>query len=217
MPAKDTIFVLHERKKITMDIHPTTTVHPTATIDKGAHIAPHCHIWHYTHLMSDCYIGEGSSIGQNVFIGRGVRLGKGCKVQNNVSLYEGLTCDDNVFLGPSCVFTNVINPRAFLNRKDQFRPTHIEQGATIGANATILCGIRIGQYALIAAGAVVTTHVPPHALMTGIPARQTAWVSRHGHTLTLQPDGTAICPETQECYILQDGRLTLLPTTPPCP
>jgi UDP-2-acetamido-3-amino-2,3-dideoxy-glucuronate N-acetyltransferase len=160
--------------------------------------------------MPTCHVGDRCTLGQNVFVGAGVRLGNGCKVQNNVSLYEGVTCEDEVFLGPSCVFTNVLNPRAAIERKDKFLPTHVERGATIGANATIVCGVRIGRYALVAAGAVVTADVLPYALMTGVPARRVGWVSRCGHALRFEVDNTALCPETGEQYALQDDQVSLL-------
>lgn len=166
-------------------------------------------MWHYSHLMAGSTLGEGCIIGQNVFIGAEVVLGTGCKVQNNVSLYTGVVCEDDVFLGPSCVFTNVLNPRAFVERKTEFHPTLIRRGATIGANATILCGHTIGQYALVGAGAVVTTDVPPYALFTGCPARQAGWVSRRGCPLQFDETGTARCPESGEEYSLQEGSVSV--------
>ena len=160
--------------------------------------------------MTGCRIGEDCNIGQNVVVSPGVTLGRGCKVQNNVSIYTGVCCEDNVFLGPSMVFTNVINPRAAVSRKDEFRPTLLKQGATVGANATIVCGHTLGEYCMIGAGAVVTKDVPPFALMTGVPARRTGWVSRHGEKLLFDADGQAICPATGEHYELKNNKVTLL-------
>jgi UDP-2-acetamido-3-amino-2,3-dideoxy-glucuronate N-acetyltransferase len=156
-------------------------IHPTAVIDEGAKIGKGTRIWHFTHVMGGAEIGEDCNIGQNVFIADGVRLGNRVKIQNNVSLYSGVTCEDEVFLGPSCVFTNILNPRSFVSRKDEYKPTLLKRGATIGANATILCGITIGEYALIGAGAVVTKNVPPFALMVGNPARKTGEVDKEGN------------------------------------
>src|SRR5678815_4806151 len=151
--------------------------HPTAVIDEGCEIGEGVKIWHFSHLMPGCKIGEGSSLGQNVVVSPGVVLGRNVKVQNNVSIYEGVTCEDDVFLGPSMVFTNVINPRSAINRKDQYKPTLVKRGATIGANATIVCGNEIGEYAFVGAGAVITKPVPAFALVVGNPARQKGWVS----------------------------------------
>ena len=157
--------------------------------------------------MSGCIVGERCSIGQNVVISPGVVLGNGVKVQNNVSVYTGVTCEDDVFLGPSCVFTNVINPRSAVPRKDEFRPTRVERGASIGANATIVCGHTIGAYALIGAGAVVTRDVPPYALVVGNPARHIGWVSEYGHRLRFDTDGRATCPESGARYLLKEGKV----------
>jgi len=157
--------------------------------------------------MGGCTVGRGCTIGQNVFIAKGVRLGNWVKVQNNVSVYEGVTCDDFVFLGPSCVFTNVINPRSAIERKHAFRPTHIGRGASVGANATVLCGVSIGEYAMIGAGAVVTKDVPPYALVVGNPARQTGWVSEYGCTLNFSATGVAVCPDSDAVYHLRDGKV----------
>ncbi|MDL2322585.1 N-acetyltransferase [Bacteroidales bacterium OttesenSCG-928-A17] len=157
--------------------------HPTAIIDPGAKIGCGTKIWHFSHIMSNCEIGENCNIGQNVVISPDVILGSGVKVQNNVSVYTGVRCEDDVFLGPSCVFTNVTNPRSFINRKDEFRPTLVKKGASIGANATILCGITIGEYAMIGAGAVVTKDVEPYALIVGNPARQIGKVDKEGNTV----------------------------------
>ena len=158
-------------------------VHPTAVIDAGAEIGNGTKIWHFSHIMSDAVIGENCNIGQNVVISPKVSLGSNVKVQNNVSVYTGVTCEDEVFLGPSCVFTNVLNPRSFITRKDEFKPTLVKRGASIGANATILCGITIGEYAMIGAGAVVTKDVPPFALIVGNPGRQIGQVDKEGNTI----------------------------------
>ncbi|MDR1779297.1 MAG: N-acetyltransferase [Tannerella sp.] len=181
--------------------------HPTAVIDEGCTIGEGTRIWHFTHLMGGCTVGRGCTIGQNVFIAKGVTLGNWVKVQNNVSVYEGVTCDDFVFLGPSCVFTNVINPRSAIERKHAFRPTHIGRGASVGANATVLCGVSIGEYAMIGAGAVVTKDVPPYALVVGNPARQTGWVSEYGCTLNFSATGVAVCPDSDAVYHLREGKV----------
>jgi UDP-2-acetamido-3-amino-2,3-dideoxy-glucuronate N-acetyltransferase len=186
--------------------------HPTAVIDPGASIGSGTKIWHFSHIMSGAVIGEYCTIGQNVMIGDGVILGQRVKVQNNVSLYTGVTCEDAVFVGPSVVFTNVINPRSLIPRKDQFRPTLVRKGATIGANATIICGNTIGEYAFIGAGAVLTHPAPPYSLFTGNPARQSGWVSEYGHRLQLDPSGLGRCPESGETYRLMGDRLIKLST-----
>jgi UDP-2-acetamido-3-amino-2,3-dideoxy-glucuronate N-acetyltransferase len=160
---------------------PSSYIHPSAVIDDGALIGSGCKIWHFCHLMPVCSIGDNCNIGMNVFIDNNVRLGNGVKVQNNVSLYNGVVVEDDVFIGPSAVFTNVINPRSFIERKDEFKATLVKKGATIGANATILCGIEIGAFAFIGAGAVVTKNVPDYALMAGNPARQIGWVDKEGN------------------------------------
>ena len=183
----------------------TFFAHPTAVIDDGCLIGKESKIWHFTHVMSGAVIGESCNIGQNVMIASGVVLGRNVKVQNNVSIYTGVTCDDDVFLGPSCVFTNVINPRSAVNRKEQYAPTQVGRGATIGANATIICGCRIGAYAMIGAGAVVTHDVPDYALVVGNPARQTGWVSKMGHKLHFDALGMAQCPEGGGRYRLEGG------------
>ena len=177
--------------------------HETAIIDADCTIGKNTRIWHFSHIMSGCTSGEGCNIGQNVVISPGVVLGNNVKIQNNVSVYTGVTCDDDVFLGPSCVFTNVINPRSAISRKDQYRKTHVGQGASIGANATIVCGHSIGAYALIGAGAVVTKDVPPYALVVGNPSRQIGWVSEYGHRLEFDTEGFATCPESGEKYQLK--------------
>lgn len=189
-------------------------IHPTAIVDAGCKLGEGCKIWHYSHLMTESHIGRNCTIGQNVFIGSGVVLGNGCKVQNNVSLYTGVACEDDVFLGPSCVFTNITNPRAFIERKTEFRQTLIKRGATIGANATILCGHTIGEYALIGAGAVLTTDVPAYSLYLGCPARHSGWVSRRGCILQFDSQGLARCPENGEEYILEKGKVSLFAPNP---
>lgn len=181
--------------------------HPTAVIDPDCQIGDGTKIWHFSHLMSHCQIGRNCNLGQNVFVAEGVRLGDNVKVQNNVSIYAGVECEDDVFLGPSMVFTNVINPRSAISRKDEFRPTHVGKGATIGANATIVCGNNIGRYALIGAGAVVTKPVPDYALMVGNPAAQIGWVSEYGHTLVFDEQGRAVCPESGQQYQLEQNKL----------
>lgn len=184
--------------------------HETAVIDEGCIIGEGTKIWHFSHIMPNCRIGKKCNIGQNVVISPEVVLGDNVKVQNNVSIYTGVTCDDDVFLGPSMVFTNVLNPRSAINRRDQYAKTHVGKGATIGANATIVCGHNIGEYAFIGAGAVVTKHVPPFALVVGNPSRQIGWMSSYGHRLEFNADGIAICPESGEKYKLENNRVTLL-------
>lgn len=179
--------------------------HPTAVIDEGCEIAEGVKIWHFCHIMPNCKIGAGCNIGQNVVISPDVVLGKNVKVQNNVSIYTGVTCDDDVFLGPSMVFTNVINPRSAVNRKNEYLKTHVGRGATIGANATIVCGNPIGAFAFIGAGAVVTKEVKPYALIVGNPARQIGWMSEVGMKLVFDEKGEAVCSETGVKYRLKDG------------
>lgn len=181
--------------------------HESAIIDEGCTIGSGTKIWHFSHIMSGCTIGRNCNIGQNVVISPQVVLGNNVKVQNNVSVYTGVTCEDDVFLGPSAVFTNVINPRSTIARKDQYRPTLVQRGASIGANATIVCGHTIGRYALIGAGAVVTKDVKPYALVVGNPARQTGWVSEYGHKLKFDAQGIATCPESGKRYKLEDGEV----------
>jgi len=181
--------------------------HPTAVIDEGAVIGDGTKIWHFSHIMPGAVIGEACSLGQNVVVSPGVTLGRNVKIQNNVSLYTGVTCEDDVFLGPSCVFTNVINPRSAIVRRDQFKATPVAKGASIGANATIICGHKIGRYALIGAGAVVTKDVPDFALVVGNPAQQLGWVSEYGHRLQFDAQGHATCPESGQTYRLVDGRV----------
>ena len=182
--------------------------HATAVVDEGVFIGAGTRIWHFSHLMKGCKLGCNCNIGQNVFIASGVVLGNNVKVQNNVSLYTGVTCDDDVFLGPSCVFTNIINPRSAVARKDQYLATHVGKGATIGANATIICGHNIGAYAFIGAGSVVTKDVPAYALVTGNPARQTGWMSEHGYKLEFNDAGIAVCSGGGETYFLKNDRVT---------
>ena len=179
--------------------------HPTAVIDGGSEIGKGTKIWHFSHVMSACKIGEHCNIGQNVVVSPQVILGNNVKVQNNVSIYTGVICEDDVFLGPSMVFTNVINPRSAVNRKNQYLKTLVQHGATIGANSTILCGISIGRFAFIGAGAVVTKTVPDYALVIGNPARQTGWMSEYGHKLQFNKEGKAICPESKQTYKLVNG------------
>lgn len=178
--------------------------HPTAVIDEGAEVGRGSRIWHFCHLMGGCTIGTDCNLGQNVFVASGVRLGAGSKVQNNVSLYTGLEIGENVFIGPSAVFTNVKNPRAGVNRRGEYATTTVATGATIGANATIVCGVRLGQYCFVGAGAVVTGNVPPYALVVGTPARQMGWMSERGHRLEFDAGGHAACPEGGT-YRLSDG------------
>ena len=187
-----------------------TYIHPTAVADEGCQIGAGSKIWHFCHLMPGAVIGENCILGQNVFIGNDARLGNGVKVQNNVSVYTGVVCEDEVFIGPSAVFTNVINPRSGIERKEEFKPTYVEKGATIGANATIICGNRIGQYALIGAGSVITRDVPAFALVLGNPAKQKGWVSRAGHRLHFNSENLAQCPETGEVYFMEETHVSLL-------
>lgn len=182
--------------------------HETAVIDANCQIGEGTKIWHFSHIMSDCTIGQHCSIGQNVVISPEVRIGNRVKIQNNVSVYTGVICEDDVFLGPSAVFTNVINPRSAIIRKNEYKPTLVQKGATIGANATIVCGITIGKYAFIGAGAVVTKNIPDYALVVGNPARQTGWMSEYGHKLKFNSDGLAICPESREQYRLENGKVS---------
>ncbi|ALD22065.1 acyltransferase [Hymenobacter sp. DG25A] len=181
--------------------------HPTAVLDEGCRIGKGCRIWHFSHLMTGCQLGPGCSIGQNVMIAPGVVLGQNVKVQNNVSLYSGVTCADDVFLGPSVVFTNVRNPRSAVPRRDQYQPTVLERGVSVGANSTIVCGVRLGEYAFVGAGSVITRDVPAYALVYGNPARQHGWMSRQGHRLQFNPEGIAVCPESKEQYQLQNNKV----------
>jgi UDP-2-acetamido-3-amino-2,3-dideoxy-glucuronate N-acetyltransferase len=181
--------------------------HETAVIDEGCIIGAGAKIWHFSHVMPDCEIGEKCNIGQNVVISPGVVLGRNVKVQNNVSIYTGVICEDDVFLGPSMVFTNIINPRSAIIRREQYSKTNVGKGASIGANATIVCGNDIGAYALIGAGAVVTKHVAPFALLVGNPAKQIGWVSEYGHRLEFDAAGIATCPESNDRYELSDNNV----------
>ncbi|RCR67633.1 acyltransferase [Larkinella punicea] len=184
-------------------------IHPTAVVDEGCEIGEGTTIWHFSHIMPGCIIGKSCNIGQNVVISPKVVLGNNVKVQNNVSIYTGVTCADDVFLGPSMVFTNVSNPRSAINRRAQYEKTHVGKGASIGANATIVCGNDIGEYAFIGAGAVVTKHVPPYALVIGNPAKQLGWISEYGHRLVFDADGIATCPESGVFYQLKNGALSI--------
>jgi UDP-2-acetamido-3-amino-2,3-dideoxy-glucuronate N-acetyltransferase len=184
--------------------------HPTAVIDEGCTIGEGTNIWHFCHIMPGCTIGSHCNLGQNVVISPGVVIGNNVKIQNNVSVYTGVECEDDVFLGPSVVFTNVINPRSAINRKQEYQKTQVGKGATIGANATILCGHSIGHYAFIGAGAVVTKNVPPYALLIGNPARQIGWMSEWGHRLVFNTEGQATCPESNERYMLHAGAVSKL-------
>lgn len=185
-------------------------VHPSAIVDEGCEIGAGTKIWHFSHIMPNCKIGEGCNIGQNVVVSPDVVLGKNVKIQNNVSIYTGVICEDDVFLGPSMVFTNVINPRSAVNRRGQYSKTTVKKGASIGANATIVCGHDIGQYAFIGAGAVVTKHVPDYALVVGNPAKQTGWMSEYGHKLVFDKAGIAECPERHDKYQLKEGKVSKL-------
>lgn len=182
--------------------------HETAVIDPDCQIGEGTRIWHFSHIMTNCIIGQQCSIGQNVVISPEVRIGNRVKIQNNVSVYTGVICEDDVFLGPSAVFTNVINPRSAIIRKNEYKATLVQKGATIGANATIVCGITIGQYAFIGAGAVVTKNIPDYALVVGNPARQTGWMSEYGHKLKFNSAGIAVCPESQDQYRLENGKVS---------
>ncbi|MBN2893729.1 MAG: N-acetyltransferase [Bacteroidales bacterium] len=181
--------------------------HETAIIDEGAVIGNGTKIWHFCHVMGNSEIEENCSLGQNVFVANNVKIGKNVKIQNNVSLYTGVVCEDDVFLGPSMVFTNITNPRSAVVRKGQYEKTLVKKGATIGANATIVCGHNVGEYAFIGAGTVVTKDVPDYALMVGAPAKQLGWMSRYGHRLNFDENREAICPESGEKYILVNGKV----------
>lgn len=179
--------------------------HPTAVVDAPCIIGVGTKIWHFSHIMNNCAIGKNCNIGQNVVVSPDVVLGNNVKVQNNVSIYTGVTCEDDVFLGPSCVFTNVTNPRSGVNRRGQYSKTTVKKGASIGANATIVCGHDIGEYAFVGAGAVVTKNIPAYALVVGNPSKQIGWMSEFGHRLHFDNDGIATCPESGEKYELKSG------------
>lgn len=184
--------------------------HETAVIDEGCQIGEGTKIWHFSHVMPNCTIGERCNLGQNVVVSPGVKLGTNVKVQNNVSIYTGVICEDDVFLGPSMVFTNVINPRSAIVRKEEYKATIVKQGASIGANATVVCGNEIGEYALIGAGAVITKAVPAYALVVGNPAKQIGWVSEYGHRLEFNNENLGICPESNEKYVLENNKVRKL-------
>ncbi|MBU1011862.1 MAG: N-acetyltransferase [Bacteroidetes bacterium] len=184
--------------------------HPSTVIDEGCQIGAGTKIWHFSHIMSNCILGENCNIGQNVVVSPEVILGKNVKVQNNVSIYSGVVCEDDVFLGPSMVFTNIKNPRSAIIRKDQYEKTFIRKGASIGANATIICGIEMGEYAMIGAGAVVTKDVKPYALVIGNPSKQIGWVSEYGHRLVFDENGIAECVESKKKYQLLDDKILKL-------
>jgi len=190
------------------------TIHPSAIVDSGATIGDGSRVWHFVHVCSGAVIGRDCSLGQNVFVGNRVRIGDNVKIQNNVSVYDNVTLEDDVFCGPSMVFTNVYNPRSAVSRKSEYRDTVVRRGATLGANCTIVCGVEIGEYAFIGAGAVVNRDVLPFALMLGVPARQAGWMSRYGERLPLEVagDGQANCPRTGERYVLGDGILRIEPS-----
>ncbi|PHN01510.1 acyltransferase [Flavilitoribacter nigricans] len=188
----------------------TYFAHPTAVIDPGARIGAGTRIWHFCHIMEGAIIGANCSLGQNVFVASGVEIGRGTKVQNNVSIYTGVICEEDVFLGPSVVFTNVRNPRSAISRKEAYQKTLVRRGATIGANATVICGNQIGRYAFIGAGSVITKDVPDYALMVGNPARQTGWMSDNGQRLDFDTEGKGICSESGDHYTLENGAVRKL-------
>jgi UDP-2-acetamido-3-amino-2,3-dideoxy-glucuronate N-acetyltransferase len=187
--------------------------HPLAVVDEGCEIGAGVKIWHFSHIMPGCRIGEGCNIGQNVVVSPKVVLGRNVRVQNNVSIYEGVICEDDVFLGPSMVFTNVVNPRSAVSRKDEYKQTLVRRGASIGANATIVCGNEIGEFAFIGAGAVVTKPIPAFALVVGNPARQLGWMSEFGHRLEFNNEGIAVCPESGVTYRLQNHTVSKTTTS----
>jgi UDP-2-acetamido-3-amino-2,3-dideoxy-glucuronate N-acetyltransferase len=194
-----------------MSSDPATTIHPTAIVDAGATIGAGCRIWHWVHVSAGAAIGRNCSLGQGVFVGNRVRIGNGCKIQNHVSVYDNVTLEDDVFCGPSMVFTNVYNPRSAVPRRDEYRDTHVGRGATLGANCTIVCGVRIGQHAFVGAGAVVNRHVPAFALVIGVPGRVAGWMSRFGERIPLptQGQGQWHCPHTGDVYELAGSSLRL--------
>lgn len=185
-------------------------IHPTSCVDQPCSIGGGTRVWHFCHIMQGATIGRDCNLGQNVMVGRGVSIGNRCKIQNNVSVYEGVVCEDEVFVGPSVVFTNVINPRSFIERKHEFRPTTVRRGATIGANATLVCGVEIGRYAFVGAGAVVTRDVPPYALMVGNPAVQLGWVCECGNRIEPAEGDACTCPACGKRFVMRDGRVGLI-------
>ena len=193
------------------------TIHPSAIVDDGAQLGDGCRVWHFVHISAGAHIGRGCSFGQNVYVGNDVRIGDNVKIQNNVSVYDAVTLEDDVFCGPSMVFTNVYNPRAAVVRKDEYRRTRVRRGATLGANCTIVCGVTIGQHAFVGAGAVVNRDVPDFALMLGVPARQAGWMSRFGERLPLPPQGSgeAVCAHTGDRYRLEGDVLRLVAAAAP--
>ncbi len=190
-------------------LHNNVTIHPTAIVDEGAQIGEGCRIWHFVHVCGGAKIGKGVSLGQNVFVGNKVVIGDKCKVQNNVSVYDNVTLEEGVFCGPSMVFTNVYNPRSLIERKSEYRDTLVKRGATLGANCTIVCGVIIGEFAFVGAGALVNRDVPPYALMVGVPARQIGWMSERGEQIPLpvQGEGRYTCPHTGTAYELKAGEI----------
>ena len=195
---------------MTLELKPSYFCHKTSVVDFPCQIGKGTKIWHFTHIMPNCIIGKNCTLGQNVFISSGVIVGDNTKIQNNVSLFDGVVCEENVFIGPSVVFTNVINPRSEINRRSEFKKTQIKEGATIGANATIICGISLGEYSFIAAGSVVTKDVLPYALVTGNPSRQVGWVSKYGHKLNFDSKNIAICNITKQKYFLKKNYVKLI-------
>jgi UDP-2-acetamido-3-amino-2,3-dideoxy-glucuronate N-acetyltransferase len=191
------------------------TIHPSAIVDPGANIGDGSRVWHFVHVCAGAVIGRDCSLGQNVFVGNRVRIGNNVKIQNNVSVYDNVTLEDDVFCGPSMVFTNVYNPRSAVSRKSEYRDTVVRRGATLGANCTIVCGVEIGEYAFVGAGAVVNRDVSPFALMLGVPARQAGWMSRYGERLPLPltGDGDATCPHTGDRFLLREGVLHIEPAS----
>ena len=192
------------------NVHPSAFVHPTAVVDDGAVLEAGSKVWHFSHIMPGATVGANTSLGQNTFVAKGVRIGQRVKIQNNVSLYEGLTLEDDVFLGPSCVFTNVRNPRSAVDRSHAYETTLVKKGATVGANATIRCGVTLGEHCFVAAGAVVTKDVPQFGIVAGVPAVPTGLMSAHGEKLQLDPKGMATCPTSGQSYRLIDHQLILL-------
>ena len=185
----------------------SVTIHPTAIVDEGAHLGDGSRVWHWVHISAGAEIGRDCSFGQNVFVGNRVVIGNNCKIQNNVSVYDNVTLEDDVFCGPSMVFTNVYNPRSAVSRKDEYRNTLVKRGVTLGANSTVVCGTTLGEYAFVAAGAVINRNVKPYALMAGVPAKQIGWMSQFGERLDLPLAGNTetLCPQTGQKYVLRDG------------